>query len=114
MHVENKLVEIVTTDDREFEETVEEYKEEILVQEEVPEPPPTNSADTAPAQGKPRYITLIFYNRYMYLCDVHLCYKNFIETTCIDISILWVLLVQVRVAAMLRFSVAWVTYRYSQ
>ena len=31
MHVENELVEIVTTDDREFEEIVEEYEEEILV-----------------------------------------------------------------------------------
>ena len=31
MHVENELVEIETTDDREFEEMVEEYEEEILV-----------------------------------------------------------------------------------
>ena len=30
MHVENELVEIVTTDDHEFEELVE-YEEEILV-----------------------------------------------------------------------------------
>ena len=49
MHVENKLVEIVTTDDREFEEIIEEYEEEILVREEVPEPPTNDSADTAPA-----------------------------------------------------------------
>ena len=49
MHVENKLVEIVTTDDREFEEIIEEYEEEILVQEEVPEPPLTDSTDTTPA-----------------------------------------------------------------
>ena len=60
MHVENELVEIVTTDDCEFEEIVEEYEEEILVREEVPEPPPTDSADTAPAQGKPRCITPYF------------------------------------------------------
>ena len=59
MHVENELAEIVTT---EFEKIVEEYKEEILVQEEVLEPPLTNSADTAPAQGKPRCITLILNN----------------------------------------------------
>ena len=59
MHVENELVEIVTTDDREFEEIVEEYKEEILMQE-VPKPPLTDSADTAPAQGKPRCITPYF------------------------------------------------------
>ena len=49
MHVENELVEIVTTDDREFKEIIEEYEKEILMREEVPEPPTTNSADTAPA-----------------------------------------------------------------
>ena len=59
MHVENELVEIETIDDREFEEIIEEYEEEILVQEEVPESLMTDSADTAPAQGKPRCITLI-------------------------------------------------------
>ena len=59
MHVENELVEIVTTDDREFKEIVKEYEEEILVREEVPEPPPIDSTDTAPAQGKPRCITSI-------------------------------------------------------
>ena len=52
-HVENELAEIVTTGDHEFEEIVEEYEEEILVQEEVSEPPLTDSAYTAPAQGKP-------------------------------------------------------------
>ena len=36
MHVENELVEIVTTGDHEYEEVIEEYEEEILVQEEVP------------------------------------------------------------------------------
>ena len=55
MHVENELTKIVTTGDHEFEEIVEEYEEEILMQEEVPEPPLTDSADTAPAQGKPRF-----------------------------------------------------------
>ena len=48
----------MTTGDHEFQEIIEEY-EEILVQEEVPEPPLTDSADTAPAQGKPRCITSI-------------------------------------------------------
>ena len=57
MHIENELAEIVTTDDHEFEEIIEEYEKEILVQEEVPEPPPTNSVDTAPTQGKPQCIT---------------------------------------------------------
>ena len=59
MHVENELAEIVTTGDHEFEEIIEKYEEEILVQEEVLEPPLTDSADTAPAQGKPRCITSI-------------------------------------------------------
>ena len=59
MHVENELAEIMTTNDHEFEEIVEEYEEEILVQEEVSELPLTDSADTAPAQGKPRCITSI-------------------------------------------------------
>ena len=49
MYIENELVDIVTTGDRDFEEIVEEYEEEILVQEEVPEPPLTDSADTTPA-----------------------------------------------------------------
>ena len=88
MHIENKSVEIVTTGEHDFEEIVEEYKEEVLMGEEVPEPPPTDSADTAPAQRKPRCITLIFDNHYMYICDVHLRYRNFMETTCIDISVL--------------------------
>ena len=59
MHVENELAEIVTTGDHEFEEIIEEYEEEILVQEEVLEPPLTDSADTVHAQGKPRCITSI-------------------------------------------------------
>ena len=59
MHVENELVEIVTTGNHEFEEIIEEYEEEILVHEEVPEPPLTDSADTVPTQGKLRCITSI-------------------------------------------------------
>ena len=47
------------------------------------------------------------------ICYVHLRYRIFMETTCIDIPVLRVLLVQVRVASMLRLSVTWVTYRYS-
>ena len=42
MHVENKLVDIVTTGDHEYEEVIEEYEEEILMQEEVLEPPLTD------------------------------------------------------------------------
>ena len=90
MHVENKLVEIVTTDDHEFKEIVEEYKEEVLMRGEVLEPPPTDSTNTAPVQGKPRCITLIFDNHYMYICEVMCIYITGIlwKTTCIDISVL--------------------------
>ena len=49
MHIENESAEIVTTGDHEFEEIVEKYEEEILVQEEVPEPPLTDVVDTTPA-----------------------------------------------------------------
>ena len=104
MHVENELAEIVTTNDREFEEIVEEYKE-VLVREEVPKPPPTDSANTAPAQGKPRCITPYFWKINIYICYVYLRYRNFMKTICIDIVVLRVLLVQVRVVAMLRFSI---------
>ena len=62
MHVENELTEIVTIGDHEFEEVIKEYEEEILIQEEVLEPPLTNSVDTVPTQGTARCITLIFYN----------------------------------------------------
>ena len=48
MHIENELAEIMTTGEPEFEEIVNEYKEEILMQEEVSELPLTDSADTAP------------------------------------------------------------------
>ena len=54
MYVENELVEIVTIGDHKFEEIIEEYEEEVL------EPPLTDLADTAPAQGKPRCKTPYF------------------------------------------------------
>ena len=48
MHVENELVEFVTKGEQEYKEVIEEYEQEILVQEEVSEPPLTNWADTPP------------------------------------------------------------------
>ena len=42
MHVENELVEFMTAGEQEYEEVIEEYEEEVLVQEEVPEPPLTD------------------------------------------------------------------------
>jgi hypothetical protein len=53
MHIVNELAETVTTGDQEYEEIVEEYENEILVLEEVPEASLTDHADTPPAQGKP-------------------------------------------------------------
>ena len=87
MHVENELAEIVTIGDHEFEEVIEEYEKEILIQEEVTELSLTNLADNLPTQGKPPCITLILNNYliYIYICDVHLCYMLIVETICIDI-----------------------------
>jgi hypothetical protein len=76
MHVENELVEFVTAGDQEYEKIVEEYEEEILMPEEVPEPSLIDFADTAPAQGKPRCITLIFYNHRICIC----CAFKYIST----------------------------------
>jgi hypothetical protein len=74
MHVENELVEFVTTGQQEYEEIVEEYEEEILVPEEIPEPSLTDFTDTPPAQGKPRCITLILqiiiYMLFIYVAGV--------------------------------------------
>ena len=67
MHVENELVEFVTTREREYEEVIEEYEEEVLVQEESSEPPVNDLADNLPAQGKPRCITLILNNHWIYM-----------------------------------------------
>ena len=70
MHIENESAEIVTTGDHEFEEIIEEYEEEILMQEEVLKPTLTDSAE--PAQGKPRFIMSIFHVHHIYICVVHL------------------------------------------
>ena len=59
MHIENTPLEIMTFGEQEYDEVVEEYEEEILMQEDVLEPPVTDFADTAPVQGKPRCITPI-------------------------------------------------------
>ena len=85
MHVENELVEVMTVGEQEYEDVIEEYEEEIFIPEEASEPPMTNLADTPPTQGKPRCITLILNDHWIYIYDVHLRYRHFIETTCIDI-----------------------------
>jgi hypothetical protein len=67
MHVENELVEFVTIGQQEYDEVIEEY-EEVLVQEEFPEPPVT---DTTPIQGKSWCITRIFYNHDIYMLCIY-------------------------------------------
>jgi hypothetical protein len=59
MHVDHEVVEYVAAEEQDFEEVIEEYEEEIFVPEEFQEPPVTDTSDLAPAQGKPRCITLI-------------------------------------------------------
>jgi hypothetical protein len=66
MHIENELVEYVTPGEQEYDKMIEEYEEEVLVQEEFPESPVTNIADTVPAQDKSRCITRIFDNHDIY------------------------------------------------
>ena len=60
MHVDHELVDFVSVDEREYDEVIEEYEEEILMQEGAQEPVGADPADPAPAQGKPRFITPIF------------------------------------------------------
>ena len=59
MRVDHKLVVFVPADEQKYEEIIEEYEEEVLVQEGAPEPFVADFVDTPPAQGKPRCITLI-------------------------------------------------------
>jgi hypothetical protein len=70
MCIENELVEFVTAEEQEYDGVIEEYEEEVLVQEEFLEPPATDTTDSAPAQGKPRCITfiLIYIYIYIYIC----------------------------------------------
>ena len=86
MHVDHELVEFVPIDEYEYEEVIEEYEEEILVQEEAPEPFGADFVDPQPTQGKPRCITHILWSLNIYIYDVHLHYKYSMETTCINIS----------------------------
>ena len=85
MHVDHELVEFVPMDEQDYEEVIEEYEDEILVQEGAPEPFGANFVDPPPAQGKHRCITPIF-EWLLNIYDVHLRYRHFMETTCINIS----------------------------
>ena len=59
MYVDHELVEFVPVDEQKYEEVIEEYEEEILMQEGAPEPFGVDLTDLSPAQGKPRCITHI-------------------------------------------------------
>ena len=55
-------------DEPEYDEVIEEYEEEILMQEEAQEPVGADPADSVPAQGKPQSITHIFIiTEYIYI-----------------------------------------------
>ena len=62
MHVDHELVEFVPADEQDYEEIIEEYEEEVLVQEGVLKPFVADFVDTPPVQGKPWCITLILNN----------------------------------------------------
>ena len=49
MHVDNELVEFVPAGEQEYEEIIEEYEEEILVEEGAPKPSVADFIDTPPA-----------------------------------------------------------------
>ena len=67
MYVDHESVEFVPVGEQEYEEVIEEYEEEILVQEGAPEPFGANLTDPSPAQGKPRCITFIFNDHQIYI-----------------------------------------------
>ena len=60
MHVDIELVDFMPADEQDYEEIIEEYKEEILMQEGASELFVADFVDTPPAQGKPKCITPIF------------------------------------------------------
>ena len=64
MHVDHELVEFVSVDEQDYEEVIEEYEEEILMQEGALDPFGADFVDPLPAQGKPQCITPIFLNDY--------------------------------------------------
>ena len=60
MHVDHELVEFMPADKQDYEEIIEEYEEEVLIQEQALEPFGADFVDPSPAQGKPRCMTPIF------------------------------------------------------
>ena len=58
--MDHELVDFVSVGEPEYDEVIKVYEEEILMQEEVPEPVGADLTDPSPAQGKPWCITPIF------------------------------------------------------
>ena len=86
MHVDYELVEFMPMGEQEYEEIIEEYEEEIIILEGALEPSVADFVDTPPTQSKPRCITPIFeWSLNIYIYDVHLRYRHFMETTYINI-----------------------------
>ena len=81
MHVDHELVDFMPVGEPEYDEVIEEYEEKILMQEGAQEPIGANLTDPAPAQGKPRCITLrcafrlqAFYGNYLHKHTTHESY----------------------------------------
>ena len=71
MHVDRELVEFMPVDEQEYDEVIEEYEEEILVQEGAPEPFGADLTDLSPTQGKLRCITPIFNDHWRYMMCIY-------------------------------------------
>ena len=67
MHVDHELVEFMPVDEQDYEEVIEEYEEEILIQEGALEPSVGDFVYTSPTQGKPQCITLILNDHWIYM-----------------------------------------------
>ena len=67
MHVDHELVDFVPVDEQEYDKVIEEYEEEILMQEGAPEPFGADLTDPSPTQGKPRCITPILWSLNIYM-----------------------------------------------
>ena len=92
MHIDHELVEFVPVGEQEYEEVIEEY-EEILVQEGASEPFGDDLTDLSPAQGKPRCITHILNDHWIYIWCAFML-QAFYENHMHKYIYLWVLLVQ--------------------
>ena len=71
MHVDHELVDFMPVGEPEYNEMIEEYEEEILLQEGAQEPIGADTTDPAPAQGKPRCITLILNDHWIYMMCIY-------------------------------------------